>query len=137
MRTIKEIIIHCSATAEGRHVTVDDIRRWHRERGFADVGYHYIIYLDGSVHAGRPLAQVGAHCRGHNAQSIGVCYVGGLAADGKTPKDTRTTRQRRSLKALVEILKLNFPLATVHGHREFAAKACPCFDAKTMGAEPF
>ena len=132
MRTIKEIIIHCSATKEGRHVTVDDIRRWHREQGFADVGYHYIIYLDGSVHAGRPLAQVGAHCRGHNAQSIGVCYVGGLAPDGKTPKDTRTTRQRKSLRALVDILRLNFPLASVHGHREYAAKACPCFEVKEL-----
>lgn len=127
MRKINEIIIHCSATAEGRPFTVDDVRRWHKARGFADVGYHYLIYLDGSVHAGRPLAQVGAHCLGHNAYSIGVCYIGGLASDGKTPKDTRTAQQKQALKALVQILQLNYPKATVHGHCEFAKKACPCF----------
>lgn len=82
-------------------MSVADIRRWHKARGFVDVGYHYVVYLDGSVHEGRPLAQVGAHCRGHNAHSVGVCYVGGLAADGRTPKDTRTTRQRVALEALV------------------------------------
>ena len=82
MRKIDDIIIHCTATAEGRDVSVADIRRWHKARGFVDVGYHYVVYLDGSVHEGRPLAQVGAHCRGHNAHSVGVCYVGGLAADG-------------------------------------------------------
>ena len=77
MRKIDEIIIHCSATAEGRNFTVEDVRRWHKARGFVDVGYHYLVYLDGSVHVGRPLAQVGAHCLGHNAHSIGVCYIGG------------------------------------------------------------
>lgn len=127
MRKINEIIIHCSATVEGRPFTVEDVRRWHKARGFADVGYHYLIYLDGSVHAGRPLAQVGAHCLGHNAYSIGVCYIGGLAPDGKTPKDTRTAQQKQALKALVQILQLNYPKATVHGHCEFAKKACPCF----------
>ena len=132
MRNINEIIIHCSATPEGRNVTVDEVRRWHRQQGFADVGYHYLIYLDGSVHPGRPIEQVGAHCRGHNAHSIGVCYIGGLTADGKRPKDTRTTRQKLALQALVQILKLNFPQATVHGHREFAAKDCPCFEVASM-----
>ena len=113
MRKIDDIIIHCTATAEGRDVSVADIRRWHKARGFVDVGYHYVVYLDGSVHEGRPLAQVGAHCRGHNAHSVGVCYVGGLAADGRTPKDTRTARQRVALKALVQLLRLNFPGAGV------------------------
>ena len=107
MRKINEIIIHCSATTEGRHFTVEDVRRWHKDRGFADVGYHYLIYLDGSVHAGRPITQVGAHCLGHNAHSIGVCYIGGLASDKKTPKDTRTSRQKQALKALVQLLQLN------------------------------
>ncbi len=133
MRKIEKLIIHCSATPEGRHVTVDDIRRWHREQGFCDVGYHYIVYLDGSVHKGRPVEQVGAHCKGQNAHSIGICYVGGLSADGLTTKDTRTTRQRRSLRALVQLLKLNFPLATVHGHHEFnQGKACPCFEVRAQ-----
>lgn len=130
MRKIDEIIIHCSATAEGRNFTVEDVRRWHKARGFVDVGYHYLVYLDGSVHVGRPLAQVGAHCLGHNAHSIGVCYIGGLARDGKTPKDTRTGSQKLALEALVQLLQLNYPVATVHGHNEFANKACPCFDVE-------
>ena len=130
MRKIDDIIIHCTATAEGRDVSVADIRRWHQARGFVDVGYHYVVYLDGSVHEGRPLAQVGAHCRGHNAHSVGVCYVGGLAADGRTPKDTRTARQRVALEALVQLLRLNFPGAGVHGHNDYAAKACPCYEVK-------
>ena len=131
MRKINKIIIHCSATPEGKHFTVNDVRKWHRQMGFADVGYHYLVYLDGSVHPGRPIEQVGAHCYGHNAHSIGVCYIGGLDADGKTPKDTRTSRQKKGLDALVKLLQLNFPFASIHGHREFAAKACPCFEVKS------
>ena len=73
MRTINEIIVHCTATPEGKDYTVDDITRWHKERGSKTIGYHYVVYRDGSVHEGRPLAEVGAHCKGHNAHSIGVC----------------------------------------------------------------
>ena len=130
MRTINEIIVHCSATPEGRNVTVKDIDTWHRQRGFRCIGYHYVIYLDGSVHTGRPESQVGAHCLGHNSHSIGVCYIGGVAKDGKTPKDTRTDAQKESLIKLIKELKAKYPKATVHGHREYANKACPCFDAK-------
>ena len=128
MRKIDDIIVHCTATPEGRDVTVAEIRKWHVARGFADVGYHYVVYLDGSVHVGRAVEQVGAHCKGHNTRSIGVCYVGGLASDGVTAKDTRTTRQKEGLRSLVKLLQLRFPLAKVHGHRDYAAKACPCFD---------
>ena len=131
MRKINEIIVHCSATAEGRDYTVGDIKRWHKSRGWQCIGYHYVIYRDGSVHTGRPVAQIGAHCTGHNANSIGVCYIGGCAADGKTPKDTRTPQQREALRGLVADLQKQYPGATVHGHREFAAKACPSFDVKT------
>ena len=131
MRTINEIIVHCSATPEGRNVTVKDIDTWHRQRGFRCIGYHYVIYLDGSVHVGRPESQVGAHCLGHNSHSIGVCYIGGVAKDGKTPKDTRTDAQKESLIKLIKELKAKYPKATVHGHREYANKACPCFDAKS------
>ena len=130
MRNINKIIIHCSATPEGKAFSVDDIRRWHLKRGFADIGYHFVIYLDGSVHVGRPLAKAGAHCKGHNAHSIGVCYIGGVASDGKTPKDTRTDAQKASLVKLITELRQQFPNASVHGHREFANKACPCFDAR-------
>ena len=129
MRIIDTIIIHCSATAEGKSFTVADIDRWHRQRGFDCIGYHYVIYLDGTLHAGRPIQQIGAHCQGHNATSIGVCYVGGLAADGKTPKDTRTQEQRETLLSLLRKLKAQFPKARIRGHRDFAAKACPSFDA--------
>ncbi len=130
MRTINEIIVHCSATPEGRNVTVKDIDAWHRQRGFRCIGYHYVIYLDGSVHAGRPESQVGAHCLGHNSHSIGVCYIGGVAKDGKTPKDTRTDAQKESLIKLIKELKAKYPKATVHGHREYANKACPSFDVQ-------
>lgn len=131
MRHINEIIIHCSATPEGRDYTVADIDRWHKARGWRGIGYHYVIYRDGSVHAGRPVEQIGAHCTGHNANSIGICYIGGVAADGKTPKDTRTPAQRIALRELVEELRAKYPGATVHGHREFASKACPSFDVQT------
>lgn len=129
MRDIKEIIIHCSATPEGRDFTVSDIDRWHRERGFSGIGYHYVVYRDGSVHEGRPIEQVGAHCKGHNAHSIGICYIGGLAADGKTAKDTRTILQKAALVHLLLQLRERFPKAKIHGHRDFAAKACPSYDA--------
>ena len=129
MRSIDKIIVHCSATREGQHVTVQQIRQWHLQRNFADIGYHYVIYLDGSVHKGRPLEKAGAHCKGQNAHSIGICYVGGLDRQGK-PKDTRTAAQKAALLSLIRELRQRFPRATVHGHREFANKACPCFDCK-------
>lgn len=132
MRKITKLIIHCSATPEGRDYTVADIDRWHRARGFKGIGYHYVIYRDGSVHPGRAVEVIGAHCTGQNANSIGICYIGGLAADGKTAKDTRTPAQKEALRKLVAELKAKYPGVTVHGHREFANKACPCFDVKTQ-----
>lgn len=129
-RTITEIIVHCTATEEGKNYTVDDVRKWHIKRGFGDIGYNYLIYLDGSIHAGRNVDRSGAHTIGHNAKSIGVCYVGGLDKNHKA-KDTRTDEQKRALLLLLKELKKLYPNATIHGHREFANKACPCFDAKT------
>ena len=129
MRTINKIIIHCTATPEGRTVTVADVTAWHKARGFVTIGYHYLVGLNGEVWDGRPIEQVGAHVTGRNANSIGVCYVGGLDSAGK-PKDTRTDAQMRSLVKLIAELKKRFPEATIHGHREFANKACPCFDAR-------
>ena len=128
-RTINEIIIHCTATPEGRECTVTEIRRWHIQRGFSDIGYHYVIHLDGRVEEGRNIDIAGAHCTGHNANSIGVVYVGGCAKDGKTPKDTRTEAQKSSLANLLLDLRKLYPSATIHGHRDFANKACPSFDA--------
>ena len=100
MRSIDKIIVHCSATREGQHVTVQQIRQWHLQRNFADIGYHYVIYLDGTVHKGRPLEKAGAHCKGYNAHSIGICYIGGLDRQGK-PKDTRTAAQKAALLSLI------------------------------------
>ena len=130
-RTIDEIIIHCTATKRGQNVTVSQIDQWHKQRGFRCIGYHYVVYLDGSVHQGRNVDEVGAHCTNHNAHSIGVCYVGGLASDAKTPKDTRTLAQKAALLDLIRRLKRIYPKAVVHGHRDFAAKSCPCYDATT------
>lgn len=129
-RRIDKIIIHCSATSEGRDYTVAKIREWHLARNFADIGYHYVIYRDGSVHRGRAEDKIGAHTTGHNARSIGICYIGGYATDGKTPKDTRTPAQRKALIRLVAELRQKYPGASVHGHNEFANKACPSFIVK-------
>jgi len=128
-RTIREIIVHCSATPEGKDYTIDDIRKWHKQRGFSDIGYHYVVYRDGSVHVGRDVDLIGAHCTGHNTGSIGVCYIGGCDKDGKTPKDTRTGKQIDALFDLLVQLRSIYPNARIHGHRDFANKACPSFDA--------
>ena len=128
-RNIKELIVHCSATPEGKDYSVDTIRQWHLQRGFSDIGYHYVIYRDGSIHIGRDESIIGAHCTGHNTNSIGVCYIGGCASDGKTPKDTRTAQQKQSLVKLLKELKTKYPQASIHGHRDFSSKACPSFDA--------
>ena len=134
MRRIEEVIVHCTATPEGRAVSVSDIDRYHRQRGFACIGYHFVVDLDGKVHAGRPLDQAGAHCVGHNAHSIGVCYVGGLDQHGR-PKDTRTPEQKVALRALIAVLKQLYPNAKVYGHRQFNNTACPCFDAEKEYAD--
>ena len=128
MRKITEIIIHCSATQEGKDFTVEDIDRWHKAKGWKSIGYHYVIHRDGSIHKGRPEEQVGAHCLNHNKHSIGVCYIGGLSQDGQ-PKDTRTPEQRAAMRALLVKLKQSYPRALIMGHNVFASKACPCFDA--------
>jgi len=130
MRKINQIIIHCTATPEGRVTTVADVTAWHKQRGFTTIGYHYLIGLNGEIWKGRDEQLICAHCEGHNAYSIGVCYVGGLAQDGKTAKDTRTGAQKVSIEKLIKELKLKYPYATIHGHNEFAAKACPSFNVK-------
>lgn len=127
---IDAIIIHCSATPEGREFHAADIDRWHRQRGFRCIGYHYVVTLDGSVEKGRDESETGAHCvqQGMNRRSIGVCYIGGVDEAGK-PKDTRTEAQKMTLRRLIEDLRRRYPSAKVYGHRDFAPKACPCFDA--------
>lgn len=130
MRKIDKILVHCAATPEGKDFTVEDIDRWHKARGFKKIGYHFVIYNDGSVHEGRNIEEIGAHCTNHNSRSIGICYIGGVAKDGKTPKDTRTEPQKIALLKLLKELKVKYPKAEIYGHRDFANKACPSFDAK-------
>lgn len=129
-RKINEIIVHCTATPEGRNYTVEDIRHWHKQQGWSDIGYHYVVYRNGHVEPGRNVEVAGAHCTGHNSHSIGVVYVGGVSADGKTAKDTRTDEQKDALAKLLTELRIIYPDAKIYGHRNFANKACPSFDAK-------
>lgn len=133
MRPIRKIIIHCSATPEGKAFTADDIRLWHvRGNGWSDIGYHYVVLLDGTIQKGRPEETLGAHCAGHNHDSIGVCYIGGMTADGRHPKDTRTPAQHAALDWLIEQLKARFPSAAVYGHNHFnPAKSCPSFAVRS------
>lgn len=131
-RTIKEIIVHCSATPEGKDYTVDNIRQWHKAQGWSDVGYHWVIYRDGTIAKGRDESVIGAHCTGHNTYSIGVCYIGGMDAANKNAKDTRTEAQKAALRKLLKELKAKYSNAKIYGHRNFTnLKACPSFDAKT------
>ena len=137
-RSIDLILVHCTATAEGKDYTVEQIREWHtapkpKGNGWSDIGYHYVIYRDGSIHEGRDVDVSGAHCEGHNAHSIGIVYVGGCEKDGKTPKDTRTEEQKTALLSLLFDLRKLYPDAVIAGHRDYdrKGKRCPSFDAKT------
>ena len=128
-REIKLLVIHCSATRCNVSFPVERLRECHLQRGFRDIGYHFYITRNGEIHRGRALEKVGAHCRNHNAHSVGVCYEGGLDANGK-PKDTRTLEQKGALLALLRELKRQFPKALIVGHRDLnPMKGCPCFDA--------
>jgi N-acetylmuramoyl-L-alanine amidase len=138
-RTITELIVHCSATPEGVDYTVDDIRRWHKQQGWSDIGYHYVVYRNGLIVDGRDVDLIGAHCLkgGHNTHSIGICYIGGVDKDDvKKSKDTRTHEQRAALKAILIDLKRLYPNAKIYGHRDFdKGKDCPSFDARTEYSE--
>ncbi len=130
MRTIDKIIIHCSATPEGRDISTETIRSWHvKGNGWSDIGYHFVIELDGAVKNGRALHKMGAHTRGENAHSIGVCYVGGIDKN-KNAKDTRTDAQKDSLNKLISAFMLDHSEASVHAQNEISAKACPSFDVQ-------
>lgn len=130
-RFINKIIVHCTATPEGRVETVESIRNMHKSQGWADIGYHYVVYLDGSIHNGRNVDIIGAHCYGYNANSIGVVYVGGCDKKMKA-KDTRTEKQKESLVKLLKDLRKLYPTAKIYGHKDLDKKGkdCPCFNAK-------
>jgi hypothetical protein len=130
MRTISLIVVHCTANRVGSTLRMADIDRYHRSLGWRGCGYHYVIPINGTIEQGRREAQVGAHCKNHNAHSIGVAYVGGLAADGKTPQDTRTAAQKRALEWLLRDLRSRYPNALVVGHCDLDPRkpCCPGFD---------
>ena len=143
MRNIDSIIVHCSATKAGQDFTATDIDRWHRERGFNGIGYHYVVRLDGKLEKGRDVSLAGAHCRGWNERSVGICYIGGLDANGR-PADTRTNAQKRVLYQIIMDLQREYNILQVLGHRDTSpdlngdgviepyeyVKVCPCFDVK-------
>ena len=133
MRPINKVIIHCSATPEGRDVKTKEIKKWHLNKGWADIGYHYVIELDGKVVEGRPVELVGAHCVGQNKFSIGICYVGGMNKSMSKPKDTRTEEQKESIIKLINKLRGRYGDLTIHGHNEYSNKACPSFDVPNEG----
>ena len=135
MRKISKIIVHCTATQEGKDISVDTVRKWHLKRGWRDIGYHFLIQRDGTVEEGRPIEQTGAHTKSENYCSVGVAYVGGVESkrgkNGKwIAKDTRTEDQKESLVDLLCQLKDDYPKSVIYGHRDFSSKSCPCFDAK-------
>lgn len=144
MRDINRIVIHCTATKEGIDRDVDFIRGLHLARGFKDIGYHFLIHLNGTIERGRPWDIAGAHAKGYNSDSIGIAYVGGVDYKGK-PKDTRTVAQVHALRASVEIIKAQYPMVKVVGHRDLSVdlngdgvisrnewlKQCPCFSVST------
>ncbi len=132
MKDVLYIVVHCTATRLSQRVTIDDIDRWHKARGYAQCGYHWYIDREGTIKEGRPEKLAGAHVRHYNQHAIGVCYEGGLDEKGR-PKDTRTPEQKAALWFLLEDLKKDYPKAKIVGHRDFphVAKQCPCFDVQT------
>jgi N-acetylmuramoyl-L-alanine amidase len=129
---VNKLVIHASATPAGRDVDVKDIDRWHREKGWWKVGYHFVIKLDGTVQTGRELHEPGAHARGVNDSSIGICMIGGVKADLVTAEDNYTEEQYAALASLLGNLKVFYPNAERVGHRDLpgVTKECPGFDVK-------
>ena len=132
-REVRLLIVHCSATRCNRDFPLDALHRSHLSRGFASIGYHFYITREGKVHICRPAHQIGAHVTGWNDKSIGICYEGGLDAEGH-PADTRTQEQCEQLLLLLMKLRKLFPDAKIRGHRNMPGsipKACPCFDVES------
>lgn len=128
VKKVKYIVVHCSDTYEKQDIGVDEIRSWHKAKGWKDVGYHFVIKKNGTLEVGRGLDVVGAHAYGINQVSVGVCWVGGKSEDG--PVDDRTKEQKTSLLSLLKTLKQIFPKAEIIGHRDVSDKSCPNFNAK-------
>lgn len=125
------LVVHCSASVPDIKTDVKTIDRWHRQRGFLMVGYHYVIKTDGTIEKGRDEDSIGAHVQGHNSNSVGICLVGGVDKDGKSVNNY-SQDQLLSLLVVLKDLKKKYPNAIVQGHRDFAGvkKDCPCFSVK-------
>lgn len=137
-RKIRQLVIHCAATYPSMDIDAKWIDRVHRKRGFDMIGYHFFIKRDGTVEPGRAVNRSGAHVKGHNKQSIGICLAGGLQEGGDTEdqdawQDNFTPDQMRSLRETIAMLREQYPGAEILGHRDFpgVGKACPCFDVKS------
>ena len=140
MRALHRIIIHCSATSAGMDIGVEEIRQWHLHKGWSDIGYHYVIRRNGRLEIGRPLWRVGAHARGHNRDSIGVCLIGGVDAEDRTKADCNyTSAQWDELHLFISktVREQRIQAANIVGHRDLpeVTKACPCFDVQAWWDE--
>lgn len=126
-RNVKKIIVHCADTKVNQSFDITDVDQWHKQRGFSMVGYHYYIKLDGTIQEGRNLEQVGAHCKGQNSDSIGICFEGGKNSDG-SKWDSPLSAQLDSWHTLYQYLCLMFGNLPLKGHYEYSEKSCPNFD---------
>ena len=143
-KSTRYIVLHCSATRAKQDIDAATIRKWHKSQGWADIGYHYVIRRDGRVERGRPVDEIGAHVAGHNANTLGICLVGGLNNVTAKPEDNFTAEQKSALAKLCADLLRRYPRATILGHRDLSPdrdkngvitpneylKSCPCFDAR-------
>lgn len=134
MREINKIIIHCSATKPSQDIGAFQIDEWHKKQGWSGIGYHFVIRRSGEIEKGRDISVTGAHCKGQNKNSIGICLVGGIDENGKS-QNNFTPAQFAALRELVQKLRADFPQASIHGHNEFAPKDCPCFNVREFFAD--
>lgn len=136
LKDVQFITLHCSATRPTQIAGVKEIRQWHRKKGWADIGYHFVVRRDGRVEKGRPITETGAHVQGWNKNNVGICLEGGIN-DRFQPENNFTREQWRALKPLVAGLREKATKAKIVGHRDFPKvdKACPCFDAKTWARD--
>lgn len=133
LKAVNFIVVHCSATPEDMDIGADEIKRWHLQRGWLDIGYHYVIRRNGKVEKGRPTNVPGAHARGFNHLSLGICLVGGVESDKKTAEANFTQAQWESLELQLRELKRAYPEAEILGHRDLprVQKQCPSFDVRS------
>ena len=151
MRKIKKIYVHCAGSSPSEDVSIEDIGRLHEVRGInRPCGYHAYIRRNGIIEDGRPIERQGAHVKGHNKHSIGICLEGGIKNDGLTifervrlkkygtPDANFTRAQYDSLKGLLDSYFFQFPHAELKGHRDApgVTKACPCFDVRAWYGVP-